>query len=265
MVVRVLGWRDGVALDRCWTLIAEGGDGPHIPALPARILIARLARGTVSPGLRPALGAFTLDEVREAAAPLAVSFGRSERQAPPLFARTLGPAFATLPPEVRALHDVLHVRRWQGRARIERGGSVLSRLVCAVFRFPRAAPDVPVEVEMESHGESETWIRTFGRDSFRSHLRPRGDRMTERFGLLTFELDLTADDEGLHYPVRRGWALGIPIPRALLPRSETREFARDARVEFDVRLSAPLAGLLVHYRGWLTPADDTTAPGPPPS
>jgi len=47
-----------------WTLIAEHGHGPEIPAIPAVILAKKLATGArPSPGARPCLGLFTLTEL----------------------------------------------------------------------------------------------------------------------------------------------------------------------------------------------------------
>lgn len=55
-------------------------------------------------------------------------------------------------------------------------------------------------------------------------------------------------------PVRRGWFLGVPVPRFLLPKSDSTEFALDGKFHFDVALSAPLGGgHIVRYRGALTP------------
>ena len=50
--------------------------------------------------------------------------------------------------------------------------------------------------------------------------------------------------------------LGVPIPRVLLPRSDTRESVDDlGRATFDVGLSLPVVGAVVRYRGWLVPGD----------
>lgn len=87
--------------------------------------------------------------------------------------------------------------------------------------------------------------------------------MTERFGPFTFTLGLTIQDGALHYPVATGRIGPIPLPRWLLPGSETRECADEGRFHFDVRLLAPVTrALMVHYRGHLSPAQpqDPTAP-----
>ncbi len=72
MIVRVLG--DG--LERKWTLFAEAGDGPHVPALPARIVVRKLLQGGLPVGAAPALYDLELDEVEAAATELQLSFAR---------------------------------------------------------------------------------------------------------------------------------------------------------------------------------------------
>ena len=61
----------------------------------------------------------------------------------------------------------------------------------------------------------------------------------------------------LHYPIVAGRLLGvIPLPRPLLPISDTREYVDgDGRACFDVSVTHPLAGFIVRYSGWLLPAD----------
>ncbi len=59
-----------------------------------------------------------------------------------------------------------------------------------------------------------------------------------------------------------GWLLGIPMPRAFLPRSETREYVADGVFHFDVDLAAPLnGGRIVRYCGALTPVPENETAG----
>ena len=108
---------------------------------------------------------------------------------------------------------------------------------------------------MERRGERETWLRQFGSRRFRSHLRPGGaGRVWERFGPFDFLIDLQVVEGALHFPVTAGRCLGVPMPRALLPRSVSREHVRDGVFHFDVALYLPLTGQqVVRYRGWLRP------------
>ena len=72
MVVEVTGG----GRTRRWTLLAEAGDGPFIPAIPALITLGKLSRGEVTAGARPALDLFTLAEAEQALARLKVTCTR---------------------------------------------------------------------------------------------------------------------------------------------------------------------------------------------
>ncbi|HVT34846.1 MAG TPA: DUF4166 domain-containing protein [Nevskiaceae bacterium] len=176
-----------------------------------------------------------------------------------LYQRALGPAWARLPAPLRQLHEVRGRHAWQGMASVENGRSLLARLCRVLMGFPAAAAEVPVRVTLERIGESERWTREFGASRFHSVLSlPRDGEagvVIERFGLLSFRLGLPADEHGLEMPMRGARVLGLPLPRLLTPRSRTREFVDDqGRFCFDVAVSLPAAGLLVHYRGWLLPS-----------
>ena len=253
MRVRVVGRGPEGAVRRDWTLLAEAGDGPHIPALPGRVMVGKLLAGEIAPGARACLGEFTPGEARATGRDLALTFARNETPLVPVFAHALGPDLPTLPAPVRDLHDVLAFRRWTGTARVDRGTGLLARLVCAVVGFPPAADAVPVEVTMERRGEVEIWTRDFGGRRFRSVLRAAGPEgsglVTERFRPLTFRIRLTPEGGALRYPVEAGRCGPVPIPRALLPHSETLEGADGEAATFDVGISLPLAGMVVRYRG----------------
>jgi saccharopine dehydrogenase-like NADP-dependent oxidoreductase len=256
---------DGRTERRDWTLIVRGGDGPSIPAIPAEILCRRLAAGTVSPGARPCLGEFTLAEAEAALARLRTATAQTRQEIQFVFETVLGEAWSALPAEIQALHAIPHARRWTGRARIERGTGLISRLAGALAGFPPAGEDVPVTVEMTRRGTRETWVRTFGARRFRSYLssagRPGSGRIQERFGLMRFRIGLQVRAGRLEYPVLSGRFLGIPWPAFLLPRSTTAEFVDpEGRACFSVRIDLPLGGHVVSYSGWLLPDD-----APPPA
>ena len=256
---------DGTPERRTWTLIVREGDGPNIPVIPAEILCRRLAAGTLAPGARPCLAEFTLEEAEIALARLRTATGRTRQAAPFLFSDILGASYAVLPAQIRELHAIGFARRWTGKARIERGTSLLSRIAAAFAGFPPAADDVPVTVEMTRRGKTETWVRTFGHHHFRSFLSPAGPPgsglITERFGLMRFRIGLQVRDGRLEYPVVSGSFLGIPLPGFLLPRSTTAEYVdTEGRACFSVRVDLPLGGHVASYSGWLRADDD-----PPPA
>jgi hypothetical protein len=251
MRVRVMGvTSDGRAECRDWVLEAEAADGPEVPAIPARAMVAALREGKVDPGARACL---ELD-LAMAKALMARHRIRTRREtsAFPLLFDVVD--LAALPAPLQDLHRVIDLRHWTGRSSVDRCRGLLSRLAARLMRFPPAAKDVAVTVTMERRGASEIWTRTFGPYQFRSHLRrPRtGSGLIERFGALSFRIALRVEVGKLHYPVVQGWCLGMPIPRRILPVSRTVEAVDDqGRATFDVELSHPWTGLIVRYRGWL--------------
>jgi Domain of unknown function (DUF4166) len=64
----------------------------------------------------------------------------------------------------------------------------------------------------------------------------------------------------MRLPVRRGWFLGIPLPRFVLPISDSREYSENGVFKFDVSLIAPLGGgLIVRYKGQVKPDREDSA------
>lgn len=116
---------------------------------------------------------------------------------------------------------------------------------------------MPLTITKTRTAYGEVWERNFDGHRFRSHLTP-ADRghFRERFWAFNYELTLPVENGEMHLPVRRGWFLGVPIPRSLLVGSDSREYSVDGEFHFDVSLLAPLGGdLIVRYRGSVTPDD----------
>ncbi|WP_342150873.1 DUF4166 domain-containing protein [Methylorubrum sp. SB2] len=174
-----------------------------------------------------------------------------------LYRAILGPALKALPAPVRALHAGTGTRRLTGSARVRRGSGLPARLLCALFRFPETADDVPVSVTFAPEPRGERWTRIIGRKtvvSFQSAGTGR-DRglLVERFGLAAFALALIPDGDRLRFVPRRWSVLGLPMPGFLLPTGESFETERDGLFAFDITVQVPLVGLVVTYRGTLAP------------
>ena len=123
--------------------------------------------------------------------------------------------------------------------------------------------DVSVTVKFEVRDGVETWQRTFGARSFVSlqHAGAGRERglIVERFGAVAFSMQAVASPEGIDLHLRHGRVLGVPLPRFLLPRIAANERVDgDGRFCFDVAIGLPGIGRLVHYLGWLEPADVTS-------
>ena len=175
----------------------------------------------------------------------------------PLFQRILGQSWQQLAPPIRQLHSVTGSSSFAGRCTVRRGGNPLARLMGWVMGFPKAGADQPIRVRLSVQGDGERWVRTCGGRSFASTQQPaqhRSERLvSERFGPVAVEMSLRAEGPELRYSVRRWSLLGIHLPLAWGPRSTAAESVHDGAFKFDVEVGLPLAGLIVHYVGVLTP------------
>ncbi len=242
-----------------WSLVAEDGDGPSVPALPALAALRRIAAGAVPPGARVCAGVLTLSQIEAEFAGLRIT-SRSEVTRPPasLYQRVLGARFAELPQAVQRMHQPGWGLRARGLARVEGPDTGVARIVARLFGFPPPAESVEVTVSFTPRDAREHWLRQFGRRRFRSELSAsaRPGRVRERFGPFSFDLDLRTDRGGVTGMPIRGWRLGpLRLPRFLAPISSASESVDEAgRFCFDVALRLPLRmGRVVRYRGWLTP------------
>ena len=244
---------EGRAARAVWRMVAEPGEGPVTPSLPALAAIKAIAAGGVAPGARACVGVLSLDDIVAEMAPHGLATETiTERGA--IYARAIGPAFDTLPEAIRTLHETPGRSLWRGEAATEGASGPLAALVARIVGFPKAQAACATEVAIEADGDRSVWWRTIGRHGFASvlsHPRP-GGRVSERFGPLSMALTLTPEGERLVYRVD-GWRLGpIPLPRALGPSTRAlEEVDAEGRFVFDVEISAPLIGRLVRYRGWL--------------
>ncbi len=263
MIVAVTGrTEEGAAAARTWHLIAEGGDGPYIPAMAAAAIVRKQLAGTPpEPGARAATQALTLGDYATMFAGRAIRTGIRAPGAPAgpqaLYRRVLGDAYETLPAPLRRLHDIGGPAAAAGMASVARGNGMLARLVAACIGFPRAGANMPVQVAFRTVADGEIWRRTFAGRSFVSTQREGSGRwqhlIVERFGPLSFALALVVEGRRLRL-VMRGWrAFGLPMPRSLAPRIESFEHAEGGRFNFHVAIGHRLTGPIVCYRGWLAP------------
>lgn len=252
----------GESAERSWHLLAEGDDGPFIPAMGAEAIIRRCLQGRPpAAGARAALADLELADYEALFARHAIFRGFREttpaRARLPLYRRLLGDAWPSLPAPLQAMHDLRDRVTAAGTATVERGKNPLGRLIAALFGFPKAGRDVPVTVEFERRGDAEIWRRSFAGRPFVSVHSAGGGRsaqlIVERFGPFAFGLAAVLADDRLHLVLRRWSFLGLPLPLWLAPGGEAYESVADGRFHFHVEFGHPLAGLIVRYRGWLAP------------
>ncbi|MDO9415810.1 SDR family oxidoreductase [Pararhizobium sp.] len=252
----------GVRHEKCWHLIAEGEHGPFIPAMASEAILRRCVTGQKpEPGARHAADALALADFAPLFSRLDIVSGvtdvTAEMDQKPLYRRVLGTAFETLPAAVAALHDHTESHRVSGLAQVERGASPLARLTAWVVGFPKAGIEIPVSVQFDINEDREIWTRTFGGKSFASTQAKGTGRnaglLIETFGPFDIQIALVPLGGRLQLVIR-GWRLfGLRLPRFLAPGGTTFEHEADGRFHFHVEIASPITGLIVRYRGFLTP------------
>jgi NAD(P)-dependent dehydrogenase (short-subunit alcohol dehydrogenase family) len=250
MSVEARGWRGDDALLHRWTVIAERGDGPEIPVLAAQLVARRLREGRLTPGARDTAELFALADFAPLLGEIACVTQVDEEPLVPAYRRAMGENYDRLPDPVRLMHAIAGDGGAEGEGEVERGTSPLARLAGWLVGFPPAGR-YPVHVAFAERGGVENWTRSFGPHRFHSRLRAVGDTIEERFGPMRFRFALPACETGLAMVLQRWSAFGVPLPRWLAPRIAASEHAEGERFHFDVRIALPLAGPVVHYRGWL--------------
>ncbi len=261
MFIRIEGTgASGRDVSRFWHMIAEGDDGSCIPSMAAEAIIRKcLAGKQPGPGARPAHGDLDITDYEQMFAGRDIALHTGEQQpenaGKPLYARLLADAWHTLPEQIRELHDVTTIRRFSGRANVTGATQPVPALIARLFGFPKTALDIPVLVTLQTDGTTETWTRNFDGHKFQSTQEAGTGRnqglLVERFGPFAFGLALVLKEAELHLDMQRWTAFGVPMPAWAAPRSEAFELVHDGRFRFSVKISLPLIGTLVRYRGWL--------------
>jgi hypothetical protein len=180
---------------------------------------------------------------------------------PSPFERLLGADFERLPAPVRHVHGLRWPLRTAGRADVTAATGVLARLICWNAGLPKPGRDMEVSVSFTPDGKgSEHWDRKFSDRRYASTIAAGEGRdqdfLIEHFGLFHLQFRLTPQPDRLMWTLA-GWRLmGIPLPRWSIPRIECVESADGERFTFDIDVTFPLIGWLIHYRGWLLPNPD---------
>jgi hypothetical protein len=247
----------GNPVTRSWHLLAEGPDGPLIPSMAVQALVLKHLDGEFpTHGARACVNDLELEDYERLFATREIHSGlRAPPEAgAPLYQRVLGDAWGDIPACVRDLHAAPAAT---GVAWVERGRNPLAWLAGTLMSFPPSGADVPVNVRFEADARGETWTRRFANHSFSSRQyegRGRSERLLcERFGALEFAMALVVDGDRLRLITRSWSAFGVPLPLWLAPRSEAYESEADGAFRFFVEIRHPLVGLIVRYRGRLTP------------
>ena len=216
MIVRVTLSQGTGFIYKSWIMRAENGDSPYTPAVAIRAACRDFA--ALDSGAKPALSLIPLDKIEDCFADLDTDTDTSQQEIIPIFRQVLGPDIDRLPDTVKATHDAVAPRVFKGLANVTRGGGLQARIAALILRFPASADDIEVEVTKTPTLQGETWVRRFGTKTFQPHLWATQRGMIERFGPLTFQLDIQIQYGMLRLSSRQGLVLVHPDPAVYAAR-----------------------------------------------
>jgi hypothetical protein len=171
-----------------------------------------------------------------------------------LYQRVLGAPFTRLTPAMRRFHAAPMGATASGHLAVEHGENWAGRALAWLARMPPASPRAAVALKVEVRGNREMWDRRIGGTRAVTWQWDRGGLLLEAAGPLVVGFALVVDDDrAMQFVQQRTWLRGVPLPRWLSPAAFAEERPTTDGWEVDVRLSVPLAGLVLRYHGPITP------------
>ncbi|MDE2445383.1 MAG: DUF4166 domain-containing protein [Alphaproteobacteria bacterium] len=256
--------QNGAPIKTRWSLSAKGGVGPNVPILPVVVLLQNLDQ--LKTGARSAAGEVALlslvphFERLGITKQIEVTFYPREN----LFQKALGKNWNTIPAITRAIHETAPTLLLQGEANVEGATTLMGRILARGFGFAKPGQNQPLRTIIIRDGDKENWARHFPGRVMQSVMRnPNPDDQTieEGFGPFRIKLFLKTSPEGIDMIPVAMTVFGLKLPLVLVPKVKAIERASpDGKHLFDVEISYPLFGRLVHYRGWLEPAQTKRLP-----
>jgi hypothetical protein len=166
-----------------------------------------------------------------------------------LYARALGAAFDLLPKALRRFHSQTGVAIAEGTVSVTRGRGRLRNFIATAMRLPREAEAIRVRLKVTPEGDAECWLRQFGDLDLATRQWLQGDLLTEAAGWLRFVFRLSADTTGMVFSLVQRRVLCVPLPALLAPCVSAATRGNDESWCMDIRVTAPIVGMLVCYSG----------------
>lgn len=178
-----------------------------------------------------------------------------------LYERLVGDEWEGLDEGVRRFH--LRARG-EGVFAVRRGEGRFARAVARLMGLPPGGEAVPLRLSVEPHAGGERWRRDFAGREFVTEQsgHAAGPLLAERAGPFELLFRLSVEEGALAYRSEGAFlrvkSLRVRLPRPLAPRVEAWERAGAGGVNVTVRVTAPLAGLLIHYEGLVGAEEEGT-------
>lgn len=157
-----------------------------------------------------------------------------------LYPQLLAADFAKLPRVLREFHSAPRGGRAAGTAVVRHSNRWLAWLA----RFPRSGENIPLQLDVQTNGNREIWIRQFGGVILRTNQRQDGNLLLETRGPVRIFFRVSADENGMRFESQRACFWIIPLPF----RVDARVRGNESSWEVDVTV-----GRIGSYQGALVP------------
>lgn len=158
----------------------------------------------------------------------------------------MGADFEKLSPLLRRVH--CGAQYMEGVVKVEHGNP-LAKIICHIFKFPKANSQCHLRVECYHSGDSMQWIRYFDDHKMESNFVSQGHYLVERLGPLDLYFSPLEENGELTYQFVFTRIWGIPLPKILGPNIYAREYECDGKYKFEVRVHMLFIGLVLAYGG----------------
>lgn len=168
-----------------------------------------------------------------------------------MYHAVMGEAFNRLAVPVRQFHTFAGRHEFVGEVQVSAPVSLPARLIAILLGAPLEAAQGRIRFQLLAEPGVETWTRYFPGRTMRSTLTKAGDRVVERLGVSRLSFELLEVDGALEMRLEKLHFLGIPCPGWLMPTVMACETGGAQKLQFQVRASVPLVGMVAGYVGYL--------------
>jgi len=125
-----------------------------------------------------------------------------------LYPQLLAADFARLPRALREFHSMPRGGRASGTAVVTH----TNRWLAWLAGFPGIGENIPLQLEVQTNGNREIWVRRFGNVILRTSQRQKGDLLLETRGPIRIFFRIFADGQGMRFESQRAYLWIIPLP-----------------------------------------------------
>lgn len=126
-------------------------------------------------------------------------------------------------------------------------------LAADLLSLPRAGECVPLRLEIRAERKRERWIRYFDGQRLETVQWQQKGLLVEAAGPLRFGFRVEADQTGMRFTSLECRLLFLPLPGPIAPRITAIVVGQETCWIIDMRIEAPLLGLLARYEGEVAP------------